>query len=218
MWRPRYRETEHAQLSALAHSRALAHSLVRRAQIVLRSAAGDSNTAIARRFGVSVPLVSLWRKRYRAHGLAGLYHAPRSGRPRTHADEAVARMLKTVVQTKPAHATHWTVRDTADESRISKSSVHRYFTLFGVQPHRTRTFKISPDPFFVEKVRDIVGLYLHPPTKALMLCVDEKSQIHVEEHPNSGVLTHSPTRSSRRRSNRTSWRAEYLRLCQWRSD
>ena len=142
-------ETEQAQLTALANSRALAHSLVRRAQIVLRSAAGESNTAIAERFGVSVPLVSLWRSRYHKQGLAGLYDAPRSGRPRTHDDEAVAQLLHTVVQTKPKDATHWTVRDTAEQTGISKSSVHRYFALFGVEPHRARTFKISSDPFFV---------------------------------------------------------------------
>lgn len=180
-------ETEHAQLSALAASRALPHSLVRRAQIVLRSVAGESNTAIAERFGVSVPLVSLWRGRYRDHGLAGLYDAPRSGRPRTHDDDAVATMLQKVVQTKPTDATHWTVRDTAEQTGISKSSVHRYFALFGVQPHRTRTFKISPDPFFVEKVRDIVGLYLNPPDHALVLCVDEKSQIQALERTQPGL-------------------------------
>lgn len=196
-------EHEQAQLTALATSRALPHGLVRRARIVLRSAAGESNKAIAASLGVSVPLVGLWRMRYRENGLAGLYDAPRSGRPRTHADDAIAKLLRTAVQTQPKDATHWTVRDVATKTGISKSSVHRYFTLFGVQPHRTRTFKLSPDPFFVEKVRDIVGLYLNPPDKALVLCVDEKSQIQALERtqPNLPLglgyvegLTHDYTR------------------------
>jgi transposase len=180
-------EQERAQLTALARSRALSHSLVLRAKIILRSADGEANTAIAAGLGVSDPLVTHWRRRYRDHGLAGLYDAPRSGRPRTHDDEAVAKLLQTVVQKKPKAATHWTVRDAAAQSGISKSSVQRYFALFGVQPHRTRTFKLSPDPFFVEKVRDIVGLYLNPPDNALVLCVDEKSQIQALERTQPGL-------------------------------
>lgn len=178
---------ERAQLMALANSRALAHSLVQRATIILQSAEGASNVAVAKRVGVSVPLVSHWRRRYRDHGLAGLYDAPRTGRPRTHDDDAVATLLQKVVQTKPPHATHWTVREVAARTGISKSTVQRYFALFGVQPHRTRTFKLSPDPFFVEKVRDIIGLYLNPPDHALVLCVDEKSQIQALERSQPGL-------------------------------
>lgn len=174
-------ELERAQLTALANSRALAHGLVRRAQIVLRSADREPSRAIAESLGVSEPLVALWRRRYRDLGLAGLYDAPRSGRPRTHDDEQVARLLRTTLQTRPKDATHWTVRSVATTTGISKSTVQRYFTLFGVQPHRTKSFKLSPDPFFVEKVRDIVGLYLNPPDHALVLCVDEKSQIQALE-------------------------------------
>ncbi|HEX6809127.1 MAG TPA: IS630 family transposase [Gemmatimonadaceae bacterium] len=174
-------DTERAQLEALAGSRALPHGLVRRAQIILQSADGAMNTAIATSLQVSLPLVGLWRRRYHAHGLAGLYDAPRAGRPRTHADETVARLLRTTLQTRPKDATHWTVRSVATKTGISKSTVQRYFTLFGVQPHRTKSFKLSPDPFFVEKVRDIVGLYLNPPDHALVLCVDEKSQIQALE-------------------------------------
>ncbi|MGQ0766735.1 MAG: IS630 family transposase [Gemmatimonadota bacterium] len=172
---------ERDQLEALARSRALPHSQVRRAQIVLRSARGEANTTIAEALGVSAPLVSLWRRRFRTHGLAGLYDAPRSGRPRTHDDERVARLLQQVLKRKPPEADTWTVRSVAAATGISKSSVQRYFALFGVQPHRAQTFKISPDPFFIEKVRDIVGLYLNPPDHALVLCVDEKSQIQVLE-------------------------------------
>ncbi|MFN2398653.1 MAG: IS630 family transposase [Gemmatimonadaceae bacterium] len=172
---------ERAQLTALATSRALSHGLVRRAQIILRSADGEPSRAIARRFGVSDPLVALWRQRYHAHGLAGLYDAPRSGRPRTHDDDEVARLLRTVLQTRPKDATHWSVRSVAAKTGITKSTVQRYFALFGVQPHRTKSFKLSNDPFFVEKVRDVVGLYLNPPENAFVLCVDEKSQIQALE-------------------------------------
>ena len=196
-------ETERAQLTALATSRALPHGLVRRAKIILHSAAGESHTAIAARLEISVPLVSHWRTRYRALGLAGLYDAPRSGRPRTHQDDAIARLLRTALQTRPKDATHWTVRSVAATTDISKSAVQRYLALFGVQPHRTQSFKLSPDPFFVEKVRDIVGLYLNPPDHALVLCVDEKSQIQALERtqPNLPMglghvegLTHDYTR------------------------
>ena len=169
---PRDRE----QLSTLAASRSLPHALVRRAQIILRSADGETNLSIAAGLGVSVPLIGHWRKRYRAHGLAGLYDAPRAGRPRTHDDERVATLLRTVLESQPTDgSTHWSTRSVAQETGISKSTVQRYFALFGVQPHRTTGFTLSTDPFFVEKVRDIVGLYLNPPDAALVLSVDEKS-------------------------------------------
>jgi transposase len=126
-------------------------------------------------------MVGHWRRRYRALGAAGLYDAPRSGRPRTHDDDEVARLLRTVLRTKPADATQWSTRTAATQTGISKSTVQRYLALFGVQPHRSKAFKLSTDPFFVEKVRDIVGLYLNPPDHALVLSVDEKSQIQALE-------------------------------------
>ena len=113
--------------------------------------------------------------------MRGLYDAPRSGRPRTHDDEVVARLLRTVLQSKPPDATHWSVRTVATKTGISKSTVQRYLRRCGVQPHRTTGFTLSTDPFFVEKVRDVAGLYLHPPANALVLCVDEKSQIQALE-------------------------------------
>lgn len=170
-----------AALERFAGSRSLPHGLVRRAQIILRSAAGEASAHIARSLGVSVPLVGHWRQRYHAHGLAGLYDAPRSGRPRTHDDDRVATLLRTVLRTQPKDATHWSVRSVAAKTGISKSTVQRYFRLFGVQPHRTTSFTLSTDPFFVEKVRDVVGLYLNPPDNAFVLCVDEKSQIQALE-------------------------------------
>jgi transposase len=154
---------------------------VRRARMVLLSGAGHSNREVARRCGVSAPAVSHWRRRYAERGLAGLHDELRPGRPRTHDDEKVAELIKLVVQRKPEHATHWSVRSAAAVTRIPKSTVGRYFTLFGLQPHRSKSFKLSTDPFFVEKVRDIVGRYLNPPDKALVLCVDEQSQIQALE-------------------------------------
>ena len=168
---------EREALQQIAQSRSMPHGVVRRTQMILLSADGQTNSAIARRFGLSVPTVAHWRKRYQAHGQAGLYGEQRPGRPRTHDDERVAGLLHKVLQSRPKHATHWSVRSVAKETRVSKSTVHRFFRLFGLQPHRSKSFKLSNDPFFVDKVRDIVGLYLNPPDKALVLCVDEKSQI-----------------------------------------
>lgn len=174
-------DTERTTLTAMASARTLPYSHVRRAQIILRSAAGEQATAIAADFGITVQSVGHWRKRFHAHGLAGLSDAPRSGRPRTHDDDRVAALLRTVLASKPKGATHWSVRTVAAKTGISKSTVARYFALFGVQPHRTTSFTLSTDPLFVEKVRDIAGLYLNPPDKALVLCVDEKSQIQALE-------------------------------------
>jgi putative transposase len=177
--------TERAQLTTLATSRSLPrslpHSVVRRARIILQSAEGDLSTVIAGRAGVTPQVVGHWRRRWQAHGLAGLHDAPRPGPPRTYDDDRVATLLRTVLRSTPTDgSTHWSVRTVAAESGISKSTVQRYFALFGVQPHRTVGFTMSTDPFFVEKVRDIVGVYLHPPDAALVLCVDEKSQIQIQ--------------------------------------
>ena len=172
---------EREALQQIAQSRSLPHGVVRRTQMILLSADGETNSAIAQRFGVTVPTVAHWRKRYQAHGQVGLYGERRSGRPRTHDDDRVARLLNKVLQSRPKHATHWTVRRVATETGVPKSTVHRFFQLFGLQPHRSKSFKLSNDPCFVEKVRDIVGLYLNPPDKALVLCVDEKSQIQALE-------------------------------------
>jgi transposase len=172
---------EHAQLSSLAGSRALPHALVARARLVLWAAQGDSNCAIARQLGWSMPTVGKWRRRFVEQRLAGLHDELRPGRPRSHGDEAVAELINRVLRGKPKAATHWSMRSVATETGISKSTVARYFALFGLQPHRSKSFKLSTDPFFVEKVRDVVGLYLNPPDKALVLCVDEKSQIQALE-------------------------------------
>ena len=148
---------------------------------------GWSNTVIAQRFATSMALVSLWRRRYRDQGLAGLYGEVRPGRPRSHDDDRIAALLKRTLETRPRDATQWTVRTLSDTTGISKSSVHRYLTLFGVQPHRQRGFKLSTDPFFVERLRDVVGLYLNPPDHALVLSVDEKSQVQALERTQPGL-------------------------------
>ena len=168
---------EQIQLRSLAHSRTLPHALVCRAKLVLWSAEGENNTRIARRLRWTNATVGKWRQRFVRHRLAGLYDELRPGRPRTIADDQIAALLKRTLSRKPAAGTHWTVRLAARASGISKSTVHRLFQAFALQPHRSRSFKLSTDPFFIEKVRDIVGLYLNPPDHALVLCVDEKSQI-----------------------------------------
>jgi putative transposase len=172
---------ERAELEHVVGSRRLPHGVVTRAKIILFSADGVGTTEIARRCDVSRPTISLWRKRFRDHGLAGLHTELRTGRPRSIDDERVAELVNKVIEDTPQGSTHWSVRRVAEESGVSKSQVQRYFSLFGLQPHRSKTFKLSNDPFFVEKVRDIVGLYLNPPDNALVLCVDEKSQIQALE-------------------------------------
>jgi transposase len=174
-------ETERTELETITKSRSLPHGLVRRASIILASVDGMNNREMRARFQVSNSAISSWRRRYQDRGLAGLYGEDRPGRPRQHSDEAVAEMIQKVLRSTPRGATHWSVRLVAEETGISKSTVQRYFTLFGLQPHRRRSFKLSTDPLFVDKVRDIVGLYLNPPDKALVLCVDEKSQIQALE-------------------------------------
>src|ERR1700677_1544998 len=173
----RVSSAEREQLDSITRSRSLPHSLVRRARIVLMSADGVSNGIIAGRCGVSVPTISHWRRCWRERGVAGLHGELRPGRPRSYDDERVAALMRKVLHSRPPNATHWSVRGVAQETGISKSTVARYFALFGVQPHRSKSFKLSTDPFFMEKVRDVVGLYLTPPDQALVLCVDEKSQI-----------------------------------------
>ena len=141
------------------------------------SAKGLTNTAISKKVGLTISMVGLWRKRFIEQGLMGLYDQPRPGAPRSISDEQVAQLLEKTLKKKPKGATHWTCRSIAKESNLSKSTVQRIWQAFNLQPHRQKHFTLSTDPCFVEKVRDIVGLYLNPPDKAMVLCVDEKSQI-----------------------------------------
>jgi putative transposase len=172
---------DRAQLESIARSQSMPAGLVRRAQIVLMMAEGVSNSEVARRFRVSRPTVTMWRTRYRERGIAGLHNELKPGRPRTLSEERVARLINTALKSQPKGATHWSRRTLAKATGMSNTTVHRYLTLFGLQPHRSRSFKLSNDPFFIEKVREVVGLYLNPPDNALVLCVDEKSQIQALE-------------------------------------
>jgi transposase len=172
-------EREH--LEALARSHSLPHKIVTRARIVLMAAEGKTITEIARSTGVVHQTASNWRRRFAERGIAGLHDELRPGRPRSIPDEKIAALIKRTLETKPEDGTHWSCRTIAEETGISKSTVSRVWRTFGIQPHRQRHFKISNDPFFVEKVRDVVGLYLSPPDKAIVLAVDEKSQIQALE-------------------------------------
>ena len=168
---------EDEQLNSIANSRSLPHGLANRARIVLMAAQGTPNCTIAQKVDLSPQMVCKWRQRYLQQRLPGLHDELRPGRPRSISDEEVAMLVRKTLQTKPQDGTHWTIRAMAKDTELSRPTVHRIWQAFGLQPHRQRHFKLSTDPFFVEKVRDIVGLYLNPPDKAMVLCVDEKSQI-----------------------------------------
>lgn len=169
------------QLESFSRSRALPHALVVRAQIVLSAAEGKQNKQIAKATGMSRQTVAKWRGRFVRHGLEGLYDEYRSGRPRSIEDERIAELVNKTLQTKPEGQTQWSCREMASATGISKSTVQRVWSAFGLQPHRQESFKLSTDPFFIEKLRDIVGLYLNPPENAVVLCVDEKSQCQALE-------------------------------------
>lgn len=170
-------EDDKFQLQSVARSRSLPHGLVRRAKIILMAAEGLNNKTIAEKTDLSAAVVGMWRRRFIRQGLMGLYDEQKPGGPRSISDEQVALLIRKTLNKKPRGGTHWTCRSVAKETQLSKSTVHRVWKAFGIQPHRQKHFKLSTDPFFVEKVRDIIGLYLNPPDKAMVLCVDEKSQI-----------------------------------------
>ena len=172
---------DRVQLESIARSQSLPAALSRRGQIILRLADGETNSAVARRYRVSRPTVSLWRTRYRERCVAGLHNELKPGRPRSTSEEQIAELVNTALTSKPTGQTHWSRRTLASATGISTTTVHRYMSLFGLQPHRSKSFKLSNDPFFIEKVRDVVGLYLNPPDNALVLCVDEKSQVQALE-------------------------------------
>lgn len=175
-------EDEQVQLEAMVRSRSMSAALVQRAKIVLACAEGTPNSQVAARFETTQATVGKWRRRFVARRVSGLYDELRPGKPRTIDDERVAELIQTTLHKRPRNgATQWSVRDLQAETGISKSSVQRYLSLFGVQPHRTESFKLSTDPFFVDKLRDVVGLYLNPPENALVVCVDEKSQCQALE-------------------------------------
>jgi len=152
-------------------------ALALRARIVLGGADGGTNTAIAKELRLTKQTVGKWRSRFLLHRLDGLLDEPRPGAPRKISDVQVERVVVQTLESKPKEATHWSTRSLAKASGLSRSSVHRIWQAFGLRPHRVGSFKLSTDPLLVEKVRDIVGLYLDPPDRALVLSVDEKPQI-----------------------------------------
>jgi len=169
--------SERELLRGLARRRKTAQAIALRARIVLKCAEGHDNFVVAEDLGVSRVTVGKWRKRFLARRLDGLYDEPRPGAPRRVSDRDVERVITTTLETTPRGATHWSTRSMAKAIGLSHSTIHEIWRAFALQPHRSETFKLSKDPLFVEKVRDIVGLYLNPPDRALVLCADEKSQI-----------------------------------------
>jgi len=165
------------KLELLARRPKTAQRVAIRSKIVLRAAEGLANQEIARCVGVTGATVGKWRERYRLLGMEGLSDEPRPGTPRKITDAKVEEAVTQTLESLPAAATHWSTRSLAEKVGLSQSAVVRIWRSFGLQPHRTETFKLSTDPYLVEKIRDIVGLYLDPPEHAIVLCVDEKSQV-----------------------------------------
>lgn len=184
-------------LERLARRRNAPAREVLRARIVLLAAEGMANKAIAARLSITPQTVSQWRGRFMERGLLGLSEMPRSGAPRTVSDRAVEKIIKLTLEQAPDDATHWSTRRMARQVGISHDTVARVWRAFGLQPHRTESFNLSSDPHFVAKVRDVVGLYMAPPENALVLCVDEKSQIQALER-SQPVLPMAPGRPERR--------------------
>jgi transposase len=168
---------EKTELEGWTRRQKSAQSLALRARIVLRCAGGQPNSEVARFFRVSRQTVIKWRKRFIERRLGGLLDEPRPGAPRKIGDEQIKAIVTQTLESTPRGATHWSTRSMAEACGLSHASVQRIWKAFGLQPHRVDTFKLSTDPLFVEKVRDIVGLYMNPPERALVLSVDEKSQI-----------------------------------------
>jgi transposase len=168
---------ERETLERWARRPTTAQALAQRARIVLRCAVGELNQAVAREVGVTRLTVGRWRQRFVTKRLDGLLDEPRPGAPRTILDADVERVIRLTLETAPRDATHWSTRAMAKRSGLSQTTISRIWRAFALQPHRIKTFKLSQDPLFIDKVRDIVGLYLNPPDRALVLCVDEKSQI-----------------------------------------
>ena len=170
-------DEEREQLERWTRRRTSAQALAQRARIVLLAADGLKNTEIAAELGITRGMAAKWRARFVEHRLDGLTDEPRPGRPRTVTDDKVEEVIVKTLESTPRDATHWSTRSMAREVGLTQSAVSRIWRAFGLQPHRQETWKLSRDPLFIEKVRDVVGLYLNPPERAVVLCVDEKSQI-----------------------------------------
>jgi transposase len=190
-------EDETETLQRWARRPKSSQALALRCRIVLGCAAGDTNKQVAEELGVSAQMVCKWRQRFVDKRLDGLADEPRPGAPRTITDAAVEELIVATLERQPRDATHWSRASMAAETGLSKSTVGRIWKSFGLKPHQVDTFKISNDPQFIDKVRDVVGLYLDPPEKALVLCVDEKSQIQALDR-SAPVLPMMPGMPERR--------------------
>ena len=170
-------DDERSLLEQWARRRTTAQALALRSRIVLAAASGESNQAVAEQLRITQQAVGKWRRRFLARRVAGLSDEPRPGVAPSISDAQIERVIAMTLEETPRDATHWSTRSMAAASGLSRASISRIWRAFGLQPHRVESFKLSTDPFLVEKVRDIVGLYLDPPERAAVLCVDEKSQI-----------------------------------------
>lgn len=191
-------DAERAELEGWARRRTSAAGLALRSRIVLAAANGESNTDISGRLGVSRTTVKRWRNRFAEQRCDGLLDEPRPGRPRTVGDAQIEALITATLETAPADATHWSTRSMAKYLGLSQSTVSRVWRAFGLAPHKQGSWKLSKDPLFVAKVRDVVGLYLNPPERALVLCVDEKTQIQAlnRTQPVFPMLPGAPARAS----------------------
>jgi transposase len=191
-------EEERVQLESWARRRSSAQALAQRSRVVLLAAEGLNNSEIAVRLGVHRPMVRKWRSRFAEYRVDGLIDEPRPGKPRTITDEQVEEVIVKTLESTPKDATHWSTRSMAREVGLTQSAVLRIWQAFGLQPHREETWKLSKDPQFVAKVRDVVGLYLNPPERAVVLCVDEKSQIQALDRtaPILPMLPGTPQRAT----------------------
>ena len=191
-------EAERWQLESWARRRSSAQALAQRCRIVLLAADGAKNTEIAERLGTHRSVVTRWRNRLAEDRLDGLLDEPRPGQPRKITDAQVEEVIVKTLESAPKDATHWSTRSMAKEVGLNQSAVHRIWKAFGLQPHRQDSWKLSKDPQFVQKVRDVVGLYLNPPERAVVLCVDEKSQIQALDRtaPILPMLPGTPARAT----------------------
>lgn len=194
-------DVEVAQLTAWSRRPKTAQALALRSRIVLRCAQGegvDKNTVVAEELGIGRGTVAKWRSRFLVDRLDGLLDEPRPGRPRTISDAQVEEVITKTLETAPRDATHWSTRSMATEVGLNQTAVSRIWRAFGLQPHRQESWKLSKDPLFVDKVKDVVGLYLDPPERAVVLCVDEKSQIQALDRtaPILPMLPGTPQRAT----------------------
>jgi len=189
---------ERAQLEAWTRRRTSAQALAQRSRVVLLAAEGLKNTEIAERLEINRAMARKWRSRFAEQRLEGLLDEPRPGRPRTVTDDQVEEVIVRTLETTPRDATHWSTRSMAREVGLTQSAVLRIWKAFGLQPHRQETWKLSKDPQFIAKVRDVVGLYLNPPERAVVLCIDEKSQIQALDRtaPILPMLPGTPERAT----------------------